>query len=225
MQNRYDVGYVGGVSTTMRSGLLAKVGGLLAFSMVFTALGALVGMAAPGLGLPALIGVLILSFMLGFARNVSGLNLILLYTLTVLMGVGLGGIIEAYLAAGAGLVVVQAGVTTAVLSFGLSAYALTTKRDFSGLGSKLFLALIALIVASVVGIFIQATILQMIIGLGGSLLFSFYLIYQVQQTRFVEDSLPNAIILACGIYLSIINLFLSLLRLLTILQGGSGSRR
>jgi len=225
MQNRYDVGYAGGISTTMRSGMLAKVGGLLAFSMVFTALGALVGMAAPGLGFPAIIGVLILSFVLGFARNVSGLNLILLYTLTVLMGVGLGGIIEAYLAAGAGMIVVQAGVTTAVLSFGLSAYAVTTKRDFSSMGSKLFLALIALIAASVVGIFIQATILDIIIGLGGSVLFSFYLIYQVQQAKLVEDTLPNAIIVSVGIYLSIINLFLSLLRLLTVLQGGGGSRR
>lgn len=218
MRQPYDIPYVG-PATAARSGLLGKVAGLLAFSMAFTAVGALVGLRAPMLGMPAIIGVLILSFVVSLARNVSGLNLILLYTLTTLMGVGLGGIIEVYLQAGAGAIVIQAGGTTALLTLGLSAYALTTKRDFSGLGSKLFLALIGLIAASVVGIFVQATILQMAIGLGGAILFSLYLIYQIQQARYVEDTLGNAIIVAVGIYLSIINLFLSLLRIFSGVGG------
>lgn len=221
MQNPYDVQYYSGARTLTRSGLLAKVAGLLAFSMAFTAVGGLVGVELPGLALPALIGVLILSFVVSLARNVAGLNLILLYTLTTLMGVALGGIIDVYLQAGAGTVVVEAGGTTALLTVGLSAYALTTKRDFSGLGSKLFLALLGLIAVSIVSIFVHATMLEILIGLAGSILFSVYLIYEVQQARFVEDTLPNAIVLAVGIYLSIINLFLSLLRLFT---GVSGSR-
>jgi modulator of FtsH protease len=223
--NPYDLPYYGNASVATRSGLLGKVAGLLAFSMAFTLAGALVGVQAPGLGLPALIGVLILSFAVTAARNVSGLNLILLYTLTTLMGVGLGGIIEAYLAAGAGAVVVEAAASTAALTAGLSVYALTTKTDFSGLGSKLFLALIGLIVASVIGIFVHATILQIAIGVAGSVLFSLYLVYQIQQARYVEDTLGNAIVVAAGIYLSIINLFLSLLRLFTALGGGGSSRR
>jgi modulator of FtsH protease len=222
MRNPYELGYghAGGYAAEARSGLLAKVAGLLAFSMVFTALGGLVGMAAPGLGLPAMIGVLILSFVVGLARNVPVLNLVLLYTLTLLMGVGLGGIIVAYVAAGAGLVVIQAAGTTAVLTVGLSAYALTTKRDFSGWGSKLFLLLLALIAASVVAIFVHATILEIVIGLGGAILFSFYLVYEIQQARNLDDSLGNAIIVAVGIYISVINLFLSILRLLNAVEGG-----
>jgi len=218
MQNPYDVRYYSGAGALTRSGLLAKVAGLLAFSMAFTALGGLVGVRAPGLALPAMIGVLILSFVVSLARNVGGLNLILMYTLTALMGVALGGIVDVYLRVGAGSLVVEAGATTALLTLGLSAYALTTKRDLSGIGSKLFLALLGLIAASVVGIFVHATILEIAIGLGGSVIFSLYLVYEVQQARFVEDTLPNAIIVAIGIYLSIINLFLSLLRLLTGLQ-------
>jgi modulator of FtsH protease len=230
MRNPYDVPYyrggaAGGLSTTARSGLLAKVSGLLAFSMAFTVAGAFVGMQVPGLGLPAIIGVLVLSFVVGLARNVSGLNLVLLYTLTTLMGVALGGIVEAYVAAGAGAVVVEAGVTTGVMTLGLSAYALTTKRDFSSLGGKLFVALLALIVASIVSIFVSFGPLQILIGFGGAVLFSLYLIFQVQQVRYAEDTLGNAIVLAVGIYLSIINLFLSLLRLFTALGGGGGSRR
>lgn len=224
MQNPYELPY-SGATTAARSGLLAKVAGLLAFSMAFTTLGAIVGIQAPGLGLPAIIGVLILSLVLTFARRVPVLNLVLLYTLTTLMGIGLGGIIEAYLQAGAGGVVVEAGATTAVLTVGLAAYALTTKRDFSGLGSKLFIALLGLIVASIVGIFIQATILQIVIGLAGSVIFSLYLVYQIQQARSIEDNLPNAIIVAVGIYMSVINLFLSLLRLFSAVGGGGSSRR
>lgn len=222
MWNRYDVPYYSGWSTTARSGLLAKVAGLLAFSMAFTALGAVVGTRLPGLGLPSLIGVLIISLALGFVRNVSPLNLILMYVLTALMGIGLGGIVESYVLAGAGAIVVQAGATTALLSVGLSVYAATTKRDFSGIGSKLFIAMLALIAASLVGIFIHATILDVVIGLAGSVIFSLYLIYEIQQARYIEDTLGNAIIVAVGIYLSIINLFLSLLRLFTAIGDSRG---
>jgi modulator of FtsH protease len=221
MRNPYELPYYGSQSTAIRSGFLAKVSGLLAFSMAFTVLGGLVGMAAPGLGLPAMIGVLILSFVVGLARNVAGLNLILMYTLTLLMGVGLGGIIEAYIAAGAGALVVEAAGATGLLTLGLSLYALTTKRDLSSWGGKLFIGLLGLIAASVVSIFVQATFLEFVLGLGGSILFSLYLVYQIQQARFVEDTLPNAIIVAIGIYISVINLFLSILRLLTLFSGGS----
>jgi modulator of FtsH protease len=224
MRNPYELPYAGS-ATVARSGLLAKVAGLLAFSMAFTAAGAVVGLTLPELSFPAILGVLVLSLVLGVARNVSGLNLILMYLLTTLMGVGLGGILDAYLSAGAGTVVVQAAGTTGVLTVGLAVYALTTKRDFSSIGGKLLIALLALIAASVVGIFVQATLLQAVIGFGGAVLFSLYLIYQIQATRYVEDTLPNAIILAVGIYMSIVNLFLSLLRIFSLTGGGGGSRR
>ena len=218
MRNPYELGYAGSASVATRSGLLAKVSGLLSFSMAFTAAGALVGARYPGLGFAAMIGVLILSFVVSLARNVSGLNLILLYTLTTLMGVALGGIIELYLAAGAGVIVLQAAGTTGVLTLGLSAYAITTKSNLASWGNKLFIALLGLLAASVVGIFVHATMLEILIGLGGAILFSFYLVYQINQARFVENTLGNAIIVAVGIYLSIINLFLSLLRLFTALD-------
>jgi modulator of FtsH protease len=220
MRSPYELPFGAGATTAVRSGLLSKVAGLLAFSMAFTAAGAWLGTQLPGLGLPAIIGVLILSLVLSFARNVPGLNLILLYLLTTLMGIALGGIIEEYLVAGAGVIVVEAGATTAVLSVGLSVYAWTTKRDFSDLGSKLFIAVLGLIAVSIVSIFVQATFLEIIIGLAGSIIFSLYLVYQIQQVKNAEDTLGNAIILAVGIYLSIINIFLSLLRLFTAVQGG-----
>jgi FtsH-binding integral membrane protein len=196
------------------AGLLGKVLGLLAFSMLFTAVGAFVGLRlGPGLALPATIGMMLLSFGLGLARNVSGLNLVLMYTLTFLAGIALGGIVTVYVAAGAGAAVLQAAATTAVLTTGLSLYGLTTRRDFSGLGSKLFFAVLALVAASIVGLFFASSLLQLLIGLAGAVIFSIYILYEVQQTRYAEDTLGNAILIAIGIYLSIFNLFLSLLRI------------
>ena len=112
MRNQYELPYAGS-TTAARSGLLSKVAGLLAFSMAFTAAGAVVGLQAPALGMPAIIGVLILSIVMGLARNTPGLNLVLMYTLTTFMGVGLGGILTYYVAAGAGGLVLQAAGTTA----------------------------------------------------------------------------------------------------------------
>jgi modulator of FtsH protease len=211
-------------TTATRGSLLGKVCGLLAFSMAFTAVGAVVGLQlGPSLALPATIGMMVLSFALSFAREKAGLNLVLMYTLTFLAGIALGGIVTVYIAAGAGAIVFQAAAMTAIITVGLSAYGLTTKRDFSGMGSKLFFAMLALVAASIVGIFLQATIFQLAIGLAGSVIFSLYILWEIQQTRYAEDTLPNAIMITVGLYLSIFNLFLSLLRVLGIF-GGFGSR-
>src|SRR5213592_2228410 len=104
------------VTTASRGGLLGKVFGLLAFSMAFTAVGAVVGLQlGPGLALPATIGMMILSFTLGLARNLRVLNLVLMYTLTFLAGIALGGIVTVYVQAGAGRIVLQAAAMTAVM--------------------------------------------------------------------------------------------------------------
>jgi modulator of FtsH protease len=223
---RYADAYQGPtLATAERGTLLGKVFGLLAFSMAFTAVGALVGLRlGPALALPATIGMMVLSFALSFARETRGLNLVLMYALTFCSGIALGGIVTVYVAAGAGVIVMEAAAITALMTFGLSAYGLTTGRDFSGLSSKLFFAMLALVVASIVGIFLQATILQLAIGLGGAVIFSLYILMEVQQARYAENTLPNAIMIAVGLYLSIFNLFLSLLRILGIFGGGFGGR-
>ena len=213
------------VTTASRGGLLGKVFGLLAFSMAFTAVGAFVGLQlGPALAMPATIGMMILSFALSFARQVRVLNLVLMYSLTFLAGIALGGIVMVYVAAGAGAIVLQAAAITAIVTAGMSIYGLTTKRDFSGLMPKLFIAMLVLVAASFVGIFFHATLFQLLIGLAGAVIFSLYILFEVQQTRYAEDTLPNAIIIAVGLYLSIFNLFLSLLRILGIFGGGFGSR-
>src|SRR5205814_7556135 len=111
-------------------------------------------------------------------------------TLTFLAGIALGGIVTAYVAAGAGAVVFQAAAITAVMTTGLSVYGLTTRRDFSGLAPKLFFAMLALVATSFVGIFIGGSLLQLAIGLAGAVIFSLYIVLQVQQARYAQNTLP-----------------------------------
>jgi FtsH-binding integral membrane protein len=117
---------------------------------------------------------------------------------------------------GGELIAMSAGMTGAVL-FALTAYAKTSKKDFSFLGGFLFVGLILLLIASIVGMFIQSTILQLTLASIGVLLFSAYILYDV--SRVVTGGETNPVFAAISIYLDVINLFLHLLRLLTLLSG------
>src|SRR4030088_2139303 len=68
----------------------------------------------------------------------------------------------------------QALGATAAATAGLTLYARTTRRDFSGVGGYLTAALIGLVVVSIVGIFVHSTMLQILISAGACVLFSFF---------------------------------------------------
>ena len=212
------------------SSLISKVMGLLAFSFLFAFIGAIAGLA---IKLPynstfiVFIGGFIVLIALNFVINKPGINIFLLYLFTFLEGLGLAPLISIYLAAQLGNILGEAFLITAVTSFGLAAYAWTTKRDFSGWGSKLFLGLILLLVASLVSILfggqnIFFTFLICVVGVG---LFSAYLLYYVQRAKYMADTLPNAIGITVSIFITVLNLFIYILYILTILQGGSRNNR
>jgi uncharacterized protein len=106
---------------------------------------------------------------------------------------------------------------------GTSLFAVTTKRDFSGIGSYLFMGLLGLIIASVVNIFLKSTVFEFIISFVGVALFVALTIYDTQiikrwnreagatadETLFTRLSILGAL----RLYLDFINLFLKLLRL------------
>jgi FtsH-binding integral membrane protein len=227
---QYQPAAQGYTNAETASSLISKVMGLLAFSFLFAFIGAIVGVA---IALPysatfiVFIGGFIVLIALNFVINKPGINIFLLYLFTFLEGLGLAPLISLYLAQNLGNILGEAFLITAVTSFGLAAYAWTTKRDFSGLGSKLFLGLILLLVASLVSILfgghnIFFTFLICVAGVG---LFSAYLLYYVQRAKFMADTLPNAIGLAVSIFITVLNLFIYILEILTILQGGNRGRR
>lgn len=210
---------------TQASGLISKVMLLLTFSFLFASIGSFVGFSLiPSIGVGTLwlgaIGGLIVLLILRFTIQVSGLNLVLLYLFTFLEGLSLSPLLSAYLQGGYGNILGEAFLITAVTSLGLAAYAWTTKRDFSRLGDYLFFGLILLIVAGIVGIFFHSTFFAFIISIVGIAIFSGYVLYYVQRAKYLADTMPNAIGLTASIFITVLNLFLYILQLLSILQGG-----
>ena len=215
-----------GYEGAQTSGLMSKVMGLLAFSFIFAALGTFVGFflnISFGTYLIVAIAGLVVLIILQFVIQRPGLNLFLLYLFTFLEGLSLAPLISYYLAYQSNILG-QAFLITAISSFGLGAYAWLTKRDFSRLGDYLFFGLILLLVTSLAGLFFgsffHTTFFQLIISLFGIALFSGYVIFHVQRAKYMADTMPNAIGLTISIFLAVLNLFLYILELLSILQGG-----
>ena len=194
--------------------------GLLAFSLLFTAGGAVIGRTlGPASMILSIVGSIGCLIALYFTRAKPGLNLGLFYAFSVFEGMLLGLIVESYFARGQGGVVRNAAFTTGGLVALLGAYAWTTKRDLSGLGTYLGAALLAVIVASIVGIFFQAPLFQLLLAAATAVIFSGFVLYDIQRLRYAEASgQANAVWLAISIYLDIFNLFLAILRLFGFLS-------
>ena len=200
-----------------RSTLVGQILTLLAFAMAFTAGGAF---AAPLLGSSALtvggLGALVTFAIIFFGRRLApALRLAVFYLFSVFQGLTLGLVVQGYVAAGQADLVVLAASTTGGLVLVLAAYAWTTRRDLSGWGSYLFAGLIGVLLAGIVGIFIHAPLFHLIAAAATAIVFSGYFLFHVQQ---LKGASGDAIGLAISIYIDILNLFWSLLRILSALH-------
>jgi FtsH-binding integral membrane protein len=226
--NQMDWTYGRTMSQAERGTIVGQVMGLLAFSLLFTAGGYLIGtLLFPGPllfvgGIIGVIGSLVTVLALSFARTKmsSGVALGLFYLFSVFEGMALGLILEHYLRNNMGMVVVNAAATTAGLVLVLSAYAWTTKRDLSGMGAYLMAGLIAVIMAGLVmmllSFFMPAGSLSFfgfLLSVATAVLFSGFVMYDMQQLKNARAGFDDPIMLAIGIYLSIFNLFLAILRI------------
>ena len=220
MSMQYDRYYDRPMDRARRGTVQGQVMGLLAFSMLFTAGGAMLGRAlGPGGMILSIVGSLGTLLALYFARSKmgSGVALGLFYAFSVFEGMLLGLVIDSYVARGLGSIVINAATTTAGLTLALSAYAWTTKRDLSGMGSYLMAGLLAVIIAGLVGLFFPSGILHFILAAASAVLFSGFVMYDMQRLKYAGEG-DDAILLAVGIYLSIFNLFLAILRIFGFLS-------
>jgi FtsH-binding integral membrane protein len=216
-----DLTYGRAIGQARRGTLVGQVMGLLAFSLLFTAGGYLVarplGMLGMILGMVGSLGcVVALSF--ARAKMSSGVALGVFYAFSVFEGMLLGLIIDQYLARGMGMVVVNAATTTAALVLVLSAYAWTTKRDLSGMGAYLMAGLLAVLLAGLVMMVLSFFGVAMgafgfLLSVVTAVLFSGFVMYDMQRLKNAREGQDDAIMLAVGIYLSIFNLFLAILRI------------
>ncbi|MDO8313891.1 MAG: Bax inhibitor-1/YccA family protein [Rugosibacter sp.] len=206
--------------------VLRNTYGLLALSMVPTVLGAFIGTqmkfaffaGSPFISFILFMGIAF-GFMWGIERNKnSSIGVFLLLGFTFFMGLMLSRILQVAIgfSNGGTLIAMAAGGTGAIF-FSLAAVASTTKRDFSNIGKFLFAGVILLLVAIVANIFFQIPALALAISAIAIVIFSGYILYDIN--RIVHGGETNYISATLSVYLSIYNIFVSLLHLLMALGG------
>lgn len=218
LSNIMNAGAQGALESNVAS-VLKNTYMLLGMTLAFSAVVAYVAMAinAPHPGLIiTLVGFYGLLFGIHKTQN-SGMGLVLTFALTGFMGYTLGPILSAYMGAGAGHIVANALGLTAFVFFGLSAYALVTRKDFSFLAGTITAGFFVLLGAMVIGFFTDIAGLQLMISAGFVLFSSMIILYQTSEI--IHGGETNYIMATVTLFVSIYNLFLSLLQLLTAFSG------
>jgi modulator of FtsH protease len=194
---------------------------LLAMTLLFSALTAGLSMAFnlpyPGL-LLTLVGYFGLLFLTTKLRN-SVWGLVSIFALTGFMGLTLGPIINLYLTKftnGAELVMMAMG-GTGLIFLGLSGYALSTRKDFSFLGGFLMVGILVGFLAGLGAIFFQLPGLALAVSSMFVLLMAGLILYQTSEI--IHGGETNYIMATITLYVSIYNLFTSLLHLLGVFGG------
>lgn len=192
---------------------------LFAASLLAATAGAYVGLGMAEVIAGWFFGLVILEFALLFglyvAKKKAGLNLILLFGFTFVSGLTLAPLLTSILGmAGGASIVANAFMLTTVAFGGLSIFAMNTKKDFSVMGKMLFITLIVVVVASLLNIFFQSSLMQLVIASISAILFSAFILYDTQNI--IKGHYETPIEGAIALYLDFLNLFISLLQILGI---------
>lgn len=156
-------------------------------------------------------------FVIPRTKHMPGVNLAVLFAFTFITGLTIAPLLTSIFAMPGGASIVgQAFLMTSVAFGGISMFAMTTKRDFSVMGKFLFIALIIMIVAGISNIFIQSSMMQLVIASVGALLFSAFILYDTQNI--IKGNYDSPIEAALSLYLDFFNLFISLLQILGIMN-------
>ena len=195
--------------------VLRNTWNLLSMTLLFSAVMASVSMAQgwpyPGV-LLTLAGYFGLLFLTVALRN-SAWGLLSVFALTGFMGATFGPIINHYLqvfANGHELVIAAMG-STAVAFLALSAYAMTSRRDFGFLGPFLMVGILVAFLAGLAAVFLQLSGLGLAVSAMFAVLMCGLILYQTQQI--VRGGETNYIMATVTLFVSIYNLFSSLLHL------------
>lgn len=194
---------------------------LLSMTLLFSAFTAgisvLFNLPHPGL-LITLVGYYGLLFLTTKLRN-SAWGLASVFALTGFMGLTLGPIINAYLTMfsnGAQLVMLAMG-GTGVIFLGLSGYALSSRKDFSFMGGFLFVGVMVAFLAGIAAMIFSLPAMALAVSVMFVLLMSGFILYQTSEL--VHGYETNYIMATVSLYISIYNLFTSLLHLLGAFSG------
>jgi len=194
---------------------------LLSMTLLFSAATAGVAMA---LNLPhpgfiiTLVGYFGLLFLTTKFRN-SAWGLVFVFALTGFMGMTLGPILNLYIKAfsnGHELILMALGGTGAIF-MGLSGYALTTKKDFSFMGGFLMVGILVAFLAGIGAMVFAIPALSLAVSAMFILLMSGMILWQTSDM--IHGGETNYIMATINLYVSIFNLFTSLLQILGVIGG------
>ena len=187
---------------------------LLSMTLLFSAAMAGVAMAinAPYLGWMPLIAAFALLFVISKMRN-SVWGIVLVFAFTGLLGFSIGPVVNMYMQTAAGTQTVVTALTlTGMIFLSLSGYALVSKKDFSFMGGFLMTGLWVVIGAIVLSLFFQIPGLQLAISAAIIMIMSCLILYDTSQI--INGGETNYIMATVSLYLSIYNIFQSLLILI-----------
>jgi FtsH-binding integral membrane protein len=208
-----------GEDSLSRQAFLGLTGALTVYSLLLNAgLTLWSAQAVRQLGLLPLLAAMILPFIgtmvVGRTRS-AGWALLGLHLVVVPFGILLGPVISSYVRAGAFDLVARAMVLTGCVTGIMTVLGLMYPRMFAKLGGVLFGALIALIVIRILQMFVTSLQGATWVEWMAAGIFTLLLGYRWYLASVIPANLRNAIGIALGLYLSILNLFLTILRLLS----------
>ncbi|PLW82160.1 BAX inhibitor protein [Kineobactrum sediminis] len=216
----YNMNSAGMDSVVSTNRVLKNTYMLLGMTLLFSAITAGISMA---MGLPQ--GAALILMLVGFGLLFvvhkmadSSKGLLAIFAFTGVMGASIGPMLNHYMAMPGGpALVMQALGGTAIVFFGLSAYALTTRKDFSFMGGFLMVGLLVAVVAMIANIFLAIPALSLTISAAVVMIMSGLILYDT--SRIINGGETNYIRATVGLYLSIYNLFIHMLHLLTAFGG------
>ncbi|MBT6077807.1 MAG: Bax inhibitor-1/YccA family protein [Oceanospirillaceae bacterium] len=193
---------------------------LLSMTLIFSALTATIAIASNAAPVNFIVQLVVLLgtlFALNKFQN-SVWSIPLVFFFTGFLGYTAGPIVNFYLGmANGGDIVTTALAMTGITFLGLSAYAVSSRKDFSFMGGFLMIGLILVVVASIANIFFAIPALSLVISAVGVLVFSGFILYDT--SRMVNGGETNYVMMTVSLYLNIYNLFMMLLHLTGALSG------
>jgi len=194
---------------------------LLSMTLVFSAVMAAVGMTlnlSGGTSIMMSLGAIGLIWLVLPRFENSSAGIAVVFGIAGLLGMGLGPLLNYYMALENGPQLVGTALGgTGVIFLGLSGYALTTRKDFSFMGGFLFVGILVVFGAMIANLFMQIPALALAVSAGIILLMSGLILYDT--SRMIHGGETNYIRATVGLYLSIYNLFVSLLHILGVFSG------
>jgi modulator of FtsH protease len=195
---------------------------LLSMTMAFSAAcaGAAMMLNIPAMN-PLIMLVVFFGLLFGINKTInSGIGILLTFALTGFMGLTIGPIVNMFLkTTGGSSIVFMALAGTAVIFFGLSALTLISRKDFSFMGKALFVGSLVAMIAAIAGIFLKIPALHLAVSSMFLIISSGYILFQTSEI--IHGGEDNYVRATITLFMSIYNIFLSLLQLFGFMNSSS----